>query len=261
MERRGLLIAAGVAALAAACGAARPTTHSSQPKPPAPSPARTPSPPPTATATPRGPAHEIASGERASKQVALTFHVAGDPAIVSAVLDAAHRAKATLTMLVVGQWLEQNPRYAEKIVAGGHDLGNHTWSHPVLADDDPHQTRLEVVKCRDLLIRLTGTGGRWFRPSGTQHATTRMLQAAGEAGYPTSLSYNVDPLDYTDPGADAIVSRVLAGTRSGSIISLHTLYSGTAEALPRVISGLRARGLQPVAASRLLPRAHEGRSS
>jgi peptidoglycan/xylan/chitin deacetylase (PgdA/CDA1 family) len=210
---------------------------------------------------PRGPAAEIAIGPRADKQVALTFHVAGDPAVVSAVLDAAHRAKATLTMLVVGQWLDQHPQYAERILAGGHDLGNHTWSHPVLADDDPRQTRLEIVKCRDLLVRLTGAGGRWFRPSGTQHATNQMLRAAGAAGYPTSLSYNVDPLDYTDPGADAVVSRVLSQALAGSIVSLHTLYPGTAEALPRVLAGLRARGLRPVAASRLLPHAHEGRSA
>jgi peptidoglycan/xylan/chitin deacetylase (PgdA/CDA1 family) len=157
-------------------------------------------------------------------------------------------------MLVVGQWLAQNPRYAALIRAGGHDLGNHTWSHPVLADDDGHQTRLEVARCRDLLIRLTGDGGRWFRPSGTPHATPVMLRAAGAAGYPTSLSYDVDPLDYTDPGADAVVSRVLDQAKAGSIVSLHTLYPGTAVALPRILSGLRARGLEPVAASRLLSR-------
>jgi peptidoglycan/xylan/chitin deacetylase (PgdA/CDA1 family) len=161
-------------------------------------------------------------------------------------------------MLVVGQWLEQNPRFAHDIVARGHDLGNHTWSHPVLADDDATQTRLEVVRCRDLITRLTGTGGRWFRPSGTPHASPLMLREAGAAGYPTSLSYNVDPLDYTDPGAAAVVSRVLAGSRPGSIVSLHTLFAGTAQALPTVISGLRARGLEPVAASQLLPHVQEG---
>jgi peptidoglycan/xylan/chitin deacetylase (PgdA/CDA1 family) len=164
-------------------------------------------------------------------------------------------------MLVVGQWLAQNPRYADAILSGGHDLGNHTWSHPVLTTDDAHMTRLEITRCRDLLIRLTGSGGRWFRPSGTPHATSLMLRATGSAGYPTSLSYSVDPLDYTNPGPSAVVSRVLAAATGGSIVSLHTLYAGTAEALPELISGLRARGLEPVAASRLLPQAHEGRTA
>jgi peptidoglycan/xylan/chitin deacetylase (PgdA/CDA1 family) len=166
----------------------------------------------------------------------------------------------SLTMLVVGQWLAANRRYAKQILAGGHDLGNHTWSHPVLADDDAHLTRLEIVKCRDLLVGLTGNGGRWFRPSGTPHASPLMLRAAGAAGYPTSLSYDVDPLDYTDPGPDAVVARVLAQARGGSIVSLHTLFPGTAQALPRIIAGLRARGLEPVAASHLLSAA-EGRTA
>jgi peptidoglycan/xylan/chitin deacetylase (PgdA/CDA1 family) len=155
-------------------------------------------------------------------------------------------------MLMVGEWLAQNPHFAKEILAGGHDLGNHTWSHPVLAADDARRTSVEIVRCRDLLTRLTGNGGLWFRPSGTPHATSLMLKAAGAAGYPTSLSYDVDPLDYTDPGADAVVSRILDQVRGGSIVSLHTLYPGTAQALPRVLDGLRARGLEPVAASQLL---------
>jgi peptidoglycan/xylan/chitin deacetylase (PgdA/CDA1 family) len=261
IERRQILLAAGVAGLAAACGAARPAVRALATRTPAASAAPAPTMPgrtrPSASRTSRsrGPAREIAAGPRHSQQIALTFHVAGDPKVVDAILREARQSSATLTMLVVGQWLAQNPRYAMRIRAGGHDLGNHTWSHPVLADDDVQQTRLEVVRCRHLLIRLTGDGGQWFRPSGTPHATPVMLRVAGEAGYPTSLSYDVDPLDYTDPGPDAVVSRVLDQAKGGSIVSLHTLYPGTAEALPRIISGLRARGLDPVAASQLLSRA------
>jgi peptidoglycan/xylan/chitin deacetylase (PgdA/CDA1 family) len=268
IERRRLLLAASIAGFAAACGAAKPVARASptvRPRrtgSPAPTPSVTISPRPSASPSPipRGPAHEVGHGSRASKRVALTFHVAGDPAVVHQILHEAGRAGVSLTMLVVGQWLAANRRYAKQILAGGHDLGNHTWSHPVLADDDAHLTRLEIVKCRDLLVGLTGNGGRWFRPSGTPHASPLMLRAAGAAGYPTSLSYDVDPLDYTDPGPDAVVARVLAQARGGSIVSLHTLFPGTAQALPRIITGLRARGLEPVAASHLLSAA-EGRTA
>jgi peptidoglycan/xylan/chitin deacetylase (PgdA/CDA1 family) len=155
-------------------------------------------------------------------------------------------------MLVVGNWLDSNPRYAQRILRAGHDLGNHTWSHPVLPDDDAALTRQEIRRCRNLLTRLTGSGGSWFRPSGTPHATSLILQQAGAAGYPTSLSYDVDPLDYTDPGAAAVTERVLAEVRGGSIVSLHTLYPGTAEALPAIFAGLRERGLRPVTGRALL---------
>jgi len=191
-------------------------------------------------------------GRRTRHQVALTFHTAGDPAVVDAVLRAARQSGAQLTMLVVGTWLAQRPSYARRILTAGHDLGNHTWTHPVLADDDAQQTREEIVRCRNLLHRLTGDGGRWFRPSGTQFATPLMLREAGAAGYGVVLGYNVDPLDYTDPGAATVTKRVLDAAHPGAIVSLHTLYAGTAEALPDIVRGLRDNGLEPVTASRLL---------
>jgi peptidoglycan/xylan/chitin deacetylase (PgdA/CDA1 family) len=171
---------------------------------------------------------------------------------VDAVLAAAKNANAKLTLLVVGTWLEANPSYAHRILAAGHDLGNHTWSHPVLPDDDAAMIRAEIRRCQRLLTHLTGSGGSWFRPSGTPHATPLILREAGAAGYPASLSYDVDPLDYTDPGAAAVTDRVLAAVRGGSIISLHTLYSGTADALPAIFRGLRQRNLRAVTARHLL---------
>jgi peptidoglycan/xylan/chitin deacetylase (PgdA/CDA1 family) len=81
-----------------------------------------------------------------------------------------------------------------------------------------------------------------------------MLREAGRAGYPTVLAYDVDPLDYTDPGASTITQRVLGAAHPGAIVSLHTLYAGTAQALPAIVHGLRHKGLQPVTASRLLAR-------
>lgn len=195
-------------------------------------------------------------GSRGRKEVALTFHTAGDPAVVDAVLRAAHESGAGLTMLVVGTWLQANPHYAKRIITAGHDLGNHTWSHPVLPADDAAMTHQEIVRCRDLLIKLTGSGGDWFRPSGTPHADPLILREAGSAGYASSLSYDVDPLDYTDPGSALVTQRVLDAARPGSIVSLHTLYPGTAEALPAIFSGLAHRGLQPVTCRTLLrPRA------
>jgi peptidoglycan/xylan/chitin deacetylase (PgdA/CDA1 family) len=79
-----------------------------------------------------------------------------------------------------------------------------------------------------------------------------MLREAGAAGYRTVLAYDVDPLDYTDPGSAAVTRRVLDAAHGGAIVSLHTLYAGTAEALPAIIRGLRNNGLEPVTASHLL---------
>src|SRR5262249_19753289 len=102
----------------------------------------------------------------------------------------------------------------------------------------------------------TGSGGRFFRPSGTADGVANpgpvVLEAAGGAGYPVVLGFDVDPLDYDDPGSAAVAQRTLASVRAGSVVSLHFDHQGTIDATPAILDGLVARGLTPVTASRLL---------
>ena len=66
------------------------------------------------------------------------------------------------------------------------------------------------------------------------------------------MSYDVDSLDYTDPGPDAVVATVLGSARQGSIISLHLGHPGTVTALPAIVHGLARRRLRPVTLTELL---------
>jgi len=110
----------------------------------------------------------------------------------------------------------------------------------------------ETQRAADVLDRLTGTPGRWFRPSGTPRSTATIRAAARRSGYARCLAYDLDPLDYTDPGPGAITRRLLGAARPGSIVSLHLGHAGTVAALPDVLSGLSRRGLRAVTASELL---------
>lgn len=110
----------------------------------------------------------------------------------------------------------------------------------------------EIQRTADLLERLTGAPGRWFRPSGTPRSTPTIRAAAGESGYSQCLAYDVDPLDYTDPGAAAVTRRLLDAVRPGSIVSLHLGHAGTVSALPDVLAGLSRKGLRAVTATELL---------
>ena len=139
--------------------------------------------------------------------VALTFHGGGDPATATAILDICAQRGAHITVLAIGTWLQDNPSMAAAILGGGHDLGNHTWSHQVLSDLDQDAVREEITRCRDLLVQLTGSPGSFFRTSSGQHASPLILDEAGAAGYPVCLSYDVDPEDWTDPGAAAARER------------------------------------------------------
>jgi peptidoglycan/xylan/chitin deacetylase (PgdA/CDA1 family) len=201
---------------------------------------------------PGAPAVEITHGPTTARGVALTFHGAGDVTLAIRLLMELETAGARATILAVGQWLDQEPTMAKRILAGGHELGNHTYRHLTMPPLSEAVDESEITRCADVLRRLTGSPGRWFRPSGTVHATAAILEAAGRAGYATSLSYDVDPSDYADPGSTAVATRVLAATRPGSIVSLHLGHLGTLQAIPAILDGLRSRGLAAVTMSDLM---------
>jgi peptidoglycan/xylan/chitin deacetylase (PgdA/CDA1 family) len=191
-------------------------------------------------------------GPRNRPLVALTFHGQGPISIAEALLGEAERGGAHVSVLAVGTWLEQYPQIARRILSSGHDLGNHTMHHLDIAAMDASAAYAEITGCARQLRTLTGSEGRWFRPSQTQYATPLIERQARQAGYRTCVSYDVDSLDYTDPGPDAIVSTVLARTRPGSIVSLHFGHEGTVTALPAILRGLARRGLRPVTLTSLL---------
>jgi peptidoglycan/xylan/chitin deacetylase (PgdA/CDA1 family) len=264
-SRRAFLALAG-AGLAAAVAACRgPREQHDQGAMPGRRPATTASTIPRASGTSTsttpaaaGPARVVFHGPRDGRQVALTFHGSGDPALVVRLLDEVAREGVPISVFVVGRWLEQHPAMATRILAGGHELDNHTFTHPSLGQLGRAEVDQEIRRCQAVLERLAG-GGRYFRPSGMPTPTPLVLAAAGAAGYPVVVSFDVDPRDYADPGAAAVAARVAAGLAPGSIVSLHTGHAGTVTALPHVLAAVRARGLQPVPVHQLLE--HQKRRS
>ena len=182
--------------------------------------------------------------------MALTFHGAGDEQLARQVLTLLHDRGAAVTVLAVGTWLHQYPDAARIVTDLGHELGNHTWSHPDLSRLDERGISAEIERCRDRIAAATGGPGAFFRPSQAQHATPQVLRLAAAAGYPTVLSYDVDSKDFTDPGV-AAVRRNVRSVTAGGVVSMHLGHPVTLQALPGVLDDLAARGLQPVTASTL----------
>jgi peptidoglycan/xylan/chitin deacetylase (PgdA/CDA1 family) len=214
--------------------------------------------PPPATTSSAGPSAlsvpgpDIANGRRDSDLVALTFHGAGDLALTAQVLEIARMRGASITVFAVGQWLAANPAVGRTITAAGHDLGNHTWSHPSLTSLSLAEATREIQRGADAVSSSVGSAGLLFRPSGTATSTATIRTAATAAGYARCISYDVDSLDYTDPGAAAVRTRTLNAVTGGSIVSLHLGHAGTVEALPGILDGLAAKKLQAVTVTRLL---------
>ena len=251
LSRRAAL---GFATAAALTGCAeQPTAAPSTPTTTSARPTTTPLPTTTTTTTaaPGGPAVEIVRGSDTRPQVALTFHGAGSLDITRQVLAILGQHNAKVTVFAVGTWLDATPDGARMVRDAGHELGNHTWSHPDLERFAPGPMLTEIERCRDVLSTVVGTPGTFFRQSQGQHATARELVAAGAAGYAKTLSYDVDSLDWTDPGAAAI-RRAVTAAKAGSVVSMHLGHPGTVQALPGILTDLADRGLTPVTASELL---------
>jgi peptidoglycan/xylan/chitin deacetylase (PgdA/CDA1 family) len=244
-------LAAAAAATAAACssGPSRPAAAAKA--------TSTTSPSTTAPASvPGGPAAFVAHGPRTKQAVALTFHLSGDRGLVNRLLDGLSQHGVVVTAFVVGRWLDANPDIATRLVADGHELANHTYTHPTFHRLTPVQMADEITRCRDSLVRLAHTPGDYFRLSGTSNGTDTpietALRAAGDAGYATVVGFDVDPADYADPGRASIVRRTTAALQPGSIVSLHFGHQGTVDALPDIVALLHARGLEAVTTSALL---------
>ncbi|MEA3076335.1 MAG: hypothetical protein QOF60_1243 [Actinomycetota bacterium] len=250
MPRRAFLGAAAAFVVAACTKAKQPVA--SAPTTSSTTPARS-STTTTTTATSAGPAAFVTSGPTTGNKVALTFHGSGDVALLRQLLAAAETASVPITVFAVGNWLDANPGVAKLILDGGHELANHTYTHPVLPKLGRAAIAGEIAMCRDALAKHTGEPGRWFRPSGTPAANDVIREEAAKAGYRTVVGYDVDPLDYQDPGAKAVASAVKAGAHPGAIVSLHTGHAGTVEAFPAIVQSLRAAGLTAVRLRDLLP--------
>lgn len=213
--------------------------------------------PPTTTVAPTttrfsGVARYVPSGDTTAKRLAFTFHTEGTAAQVGRLLDMAKTLEVPLTMLIVGKWLDANRDLGRRIADAGHDVGNHTYSHLSLPDQTRTVVAQEIDRCATLLRDVTGTSGRWFRPSGSNSTTALINEEAGKAGYPVVLGFDTDPLDYQDPGATLVRSRVVGAVKPGAIVSLHAQHQGTLDVFESMVAAVRDKGFTFAKASDLV---------
>ncbi len=191
--------------------------------------------------------HQGAGGEH---QVALTFDDGPDPKWTPQVLDILKASGVKAAFFFVGVNAEKYPDLVRRIVAEGHEMGNHTYYHPNLAVCWPEHIRLELNATQLLLETITGRSTTLFRPpyaadtSPSSLADLASLRIADEMNYLVVLE-NIDPQDWARPGADVILQRIKQQRHDGSIILLHDAggdRSQTVAALPQIIDWLQTRG-------------------
>lgn len=160
--------------------------------------------------------------------------------------------EATATFFVVGDWVEQFPELTQDIAAGGHELGNHSWSHPYPTQIAAEDLAAEIKKTEKLLQELTGQQSSLFAPPYGEWDKEVVL-TAGELGYRT-IMWTVDTIDWQQPGVEVITKRVLENLAPGSIILMHPTEQ-TAKALPQILAGAKEKGFKFVTVGQLLDEA------
>jgi cellulose synthase/poly-beta-1,6-N-acetylglucosamine synthase-like glycosyltransferase/peptidoglycan/xylan/chitin deacetylase (PgdA/CDA1 family)/spore germination protein YaaH len=189
-------------------------------------------------------------------KLALTFDDGPDPQWTPQILDILKAKHVKATFFVIGENAEAYPDLVQRMVAEGHDVGNHTFTHPNLADTPGPAVILELNSTQRLFQALTGRSMRLFRPpylgdaEPSDEPDLRPVELAQDLGYIT-VGMHADPVDWELPGVDAIVKRSLAAVHSknpdlrGNIILFHDAggdRSQTVAALPKVIDVLRTQG-------------------
>jgi len=197
-------------------------------------------------------APDITHGARNVPQVALTFHGAGSPALVERLLRIFKETSTPITIFAIGSWLKGYPQVAKEMLDAGYEIGNHTMNHYQMKTLSAQVANREIAECALELKKLTGTHGKWFRPSGTQRSTAIIRKAAAKNGYKQCISYDVDSHDYQDVGKKVILRDISAGIKNGSIVSMHFGHQDTIDAMPALLENLHTRGLKPVTLTTLL---------
>lgn len=203
-------------------------------------------------------------GDDSSSTVALTFDDGPSPD-TSAILDKLKARNLKATFFMIGRAVERYPRIAQRVAAEGHEIGNHSQTHPIYLFRSAAETSRQLDLAQAAIERVTGVRPRIARPPcGVR--TRAYFRAARRLGLST-VQWDVAGFDWKLIGAREIADAVLKDARAGSIILLHDGdselkqdRSRTVEALPRIIEGLRERGLRIAPLAEVLggARASEG---
>ena len=189
--------------------------------------------------------------ETREKLVALTFDDGPTPRGADAVLPILADEGVKATFFVVGQAMERHPAEVRCLVEGGHELGNHSYSHRRMLLMLPSTYASEIARTDALLRQAGEENPTLFRPPYGKRLIGLPL-AVGRAGYRT-ITWDVGEAPETDPQAYA--ASIVARVRPGSIVLMHPMFDQAElmrTALPLIVDGLRERGYRMVTVSELL---------
>src|SRR5437660_3636882 len=183
--------------------------------------------------------------------IAMTFDDGPSATLTPKLVDllAAHHIKATF--FVIGENVAEHPDIVARAAREGHEIGNHSWSHPNFAKMSAESVRSQLQRTDDVIKSATGLRPTLLRPPYGSITAREKRWIHDEFGYQIIL-WDVDPYDWKRPGPAVVRNRILKETQPGSIVLSHDIHPGTIEAMPSTFDALEAKGFKFVTVSELI---------
>jgi peptidoglycan/xylan/chitin deacetylase (PgdA/CDA1 family) len=185
------------------------------------------------------------------RTVAITFDDGPSPKLTPMLLDMLKERGIKATFFVVGQNAAEYPDILKRAVAEGHEIGNHSWSHPQLTRLSAAGVAAQMEKTNEAVRVATGRNPVVMRPP--YGATNAKLDRRFNEEFGLKvIIWDVDPLDWKYRSADRVEREILQRSGPGSIILAHDIHPSTVAAMPRTLDALIARGYKFATVSQLI---------
>ena len=188
--------------------------------------------------------------ETEEKKVAFTMNCAWSADDIDEILETLNSNEVKITFFMVGDWIDENPEAVRKIYEAGHEIGNHSNSHPHVAKLTYEQNLEEIQKCSDKIKQITGEKPTLYRvPYGEYNE--QVISASFEEGYYV-IQWNKDTLDYNALTGEQMWKRIGENLQNGDIILSHNGTAHTADSLDMLIKNIKGKGFEIVKVSDLI---------
>lgn len=206
---------------------------------------------PTGTSSEKSSYHNYSSVHVDGPYIAISFDDGPNATLTPRLLDILKQRNIKATFFVIGENAAQHPEILARAAAEGHEIGNHTWSHPALTKLSDARVQEEVTKTSEAIEKAIGKKPTLLRPpyGAINPRLSRMIK--DQDGL-TIVLWSVDPMDWKRPGSAVVSQRLLAGAKPGAITLSHDIHPGTVDAMPATLDALIAKGYKFVTVSELI---------